>query len=714
MEKLISSSRYTSDHLARPFLESLEPKQQELGLAEAVFYYDFPSFRDYEDDAYRPSVMLLSPEHGVIALNLCDADVVTKSGTGSLLAADESLSQFFSILYGRLIKSRLLRRSRTDLAFPFNGLLYSPGLGSQIEESVDDQLENEICTSLEAFQNWLEENRCDYIERDLFAEARSIIEGAKAITRPRARDIPADKAVPKAHILAALEAEIANFDAEQRKAAITILSGPQRIRGLAGTGKTIVLAMKAAQIHLNEPERRVLYTFYTKSLYDLIKRLITRFYRHYKDSDPDWENVRILHAWGGANVEGVYHRACIDNGVAPLRWRDVRTTIGEPFNYVCGELLKNGIKQQYDYVLIDEGQDLPENFFLLCFQLAVGARDEKNIAWAYDELQNIFNVKVRSPSELFGTENGEPRIDLERASAQLPPYISNDIVLYKSYRNPKEILVSAHALGFGLYSNQIVQMLENREHWEDVGYKVETGDFTTGSKTVVVRPDENSPLAVSKREKKENIVQSYKAEDFEAEVAWIVKEIVSFIADGLRPEEVLVISLDDRNGRSYFEKIRGALLEQQIRCNNILDNPYTSSVFAVDGRVTLSTVHRAKGNEAAAVIAVGIDALHPLRESRTGRNRIFTAFTRAKVWLRVSGVGELAEFFLKELDTAFKNCPRLEFTFPDLKQVNLLQRDMSKREARLRRIRDRYRKELERLGMGEEEVAEFFVGEEKK
>src|SRR4029077_16131645 len=154
--------------------------------------------------------------------------------------------------------------------------------------------------------------RGERIEDDLFAEARSIIEGAKALTRPRAREIPSDRAVPKAHILAALEAEIANFDAEQRKAAITVLAGPQRIRGLAGTGKTIVLAMKAAQIHLNEPKQTVLYTFYTKSLYDLIKRLITRFYRHYKDSDPDWERVKILHAWGGANVAGVYQRACID------------------------------------------------------------------------------------------------------------------------------------------------------------------------------------------------------------------------------------------------------------------------------------------------------------------------------------------------------------------------------------------------------------------
>ena len=73
----------------------------------------------------------------------------------------------------------------------------------------------------------------------------------------------------------------------------------------------------------------------------------------------------------------------------------------------------------------------------------------------------------------------------------------------------------------------------------------------------------------------------------------------------------------------------------------------------MDGKVTLSTVHRAKGNEAAAVIVTGIDALYPLRDSRTGRNRIFTAFTR-RTWLRVSGVGDVGDFFLRELSVALR------------------------------------------------------------
>ena len=716
MEKLISNKRYLADPTARTLLETLDQRGNELGLSEAIFYYDFPSFRDYEDDTSRPNALILSRNHGILALNFCDSEAVQKENGALLLNADAALSQFFSILFGRLIKSRLLRRIRNELAFPFHAALYSPGLRENMVQGLQNQIENTLCNSFESLAKVLADNRVQPIEDDIFLEARSIIEGAKALNRPKPRDVPTSRQATKAHILAALEAEIANFDAEQRKAAITLLSGPERIRGLAGTGKTIVLAMKAAQLHLDEPTKRILYTFYTKSLYDLIRILITRFYRHYKDADPDWDVIRVLHAWGGSSLPGVYHRACIDNNVPPLRWQDVPPNTREPFGYVCADLLRRAeIKPAYDFVLIDEGQDMPEDFFKLCFRLTPGDRDNKNIVWAYDELQNIFDVKVRSPQQLFGhDENGEPLIDLERASTQLPSYLSNDIILYKSYRNPKEVLITAHALGFGLYSEQIVQMLENKEHWEDIGYSVVQGEFTTGSPTIIERPDANSPLALSKREAKENIIQYFKASSIQEELNWIIQQILQFINEGLRPEDILVISLDDRNARRYFDSIQSALLSSQVQCTNILDNPYSSSRFAVAGAVTLSTVHRAKGNEAAAVIATGIDALYPLRKGRTGRNRIFTAFTRTKAWLRVCGVGDQAAYFLKEVQTAIQKSPRLEFDFPDLAQVSLLQRDMSKREAKLLKLREKLRKELKRLGLQEEDMAELFLGEEKK
>ena len=76
-----------------------------------------------------------------------------------------------------------------------------------------------------------------------------------------------------------LEKQITLLDPEQHKAAVQIAPGPQRIRGLAGTGKTVVLAKKEAIIH-NIPElskKRILFTFNTQSLYNQAKSLISKY-----------------------------------------------------------------------------------------------------------------------------------------------------------------------------------------------------------------------------------------------------------------------------------------------------------------------------------------------------------------------------------------------------------------------------------------------------
>lgn len=55
-------------------------------------------------------------------------------------------------------------------------------------------------------------------------------------------------------VIQQIEKEIANLDRWQKAAAIEMPDGPQRIRGLAGSGKTVVLALKAAYLHVQRPE----------------------------------------------------------------------------------------------------------------------------------------------------------------------------------------------------------------------------------------------------------------------------------------------------------------------------------------------------------------------------------------------------------------------------------------------------------------------------
>src|SRR3546814_1304624 len=65
--------------------------------------------------------------------------------------------------------------------------------------------------------------------------------------------------------LKSLENSIATLDHRQNKAVIETVDGVQRIRGLAGSGKTIVLALKAAYLHTQYPNWRLNSSHYCAS-----------------------------------------------------------------------------------------------------------------------------------------------------------------------------------------------------------------------------------------------------------------------------------------------------------------------------------------------------------------------------------------------------------------------------------------------------------------
>jgi superfamily I DNA and RNA helicase len=104
------------------------------------------------------------------------------------------------------------------------------------------------------------------------------------------------------------------------------------------------------------------------------------------------------------------------------------------------------------------------------------------------------------------------------------------------------------------------------------------------------------------------------------------------------------------------------------------------------------------------VVAVGVDAVET--KLRDGRNKIFTAFTRSKAWLRVSGVAPGASPIIAELRTAVANSPRINFIMPNLREIETIQRGFSKKQAAARAAREQYLKQLRAAGFSEEEIEE--------
>ena len=706
LEVVVTTNRWKNDPASRELVEFLQSKQELLGLENSILYYDFPSYSDYEAAIFRPDILLFGPKFGFVAVRFYDEGLFQRSGE-TLEDIDLALDDFVSNLHARLIKSRSLRSSRTSTIVSINSVIINLNDGSLH----DAEIESLKCSSINGFGELLLSLNTDTLGEDAVSEVRSVVEGAKALSRASKRVVHDPANQPLAALLRDIEGSIANFDEKQRHIALVDVGGPARIRGLAGSGKTVILAMKAAHLHLNDPEATILFTFLTKSLRATIKALITKFYRVYSDNDPDWKRIHIRHGWGGRSTPGVYSEACTRSNHMPLALPAARKLAngGEgPFGAICRELLRNArVAPYYDHVLIDEGQDFPDSFYKLAYTITKGERDKKSIVWAYDELQDIMNVKIRQPDELFGfDERGVPNVDLDRSGQELPPGATNDAVLSRAYRNQRDVLVSAHSLGFGVYG-QIVQMLESSEHWEDVGYNVLSGPLVVGETVSVTRPDANSPISIGDTPGFPLIAWE-ELDSFNAEVDWVTEQIATFLSAGLNPEDILVISLDDKHAKGYLKRIGEQLALNAIASNNVIADPFNEPPFTISGKVTLSTVYRAKGNEAAVVCAVGTDAVE-LR-SRSGRNKLFTAFTRTKAWLRVSGIGVRSRQVGKELDAARELSPQIDFTMPDLEQIETIQRGFTKKQQIAHEAKKKYLEQLKAAGFSDDEIEEELKG----
>jgi superfamily I DNA and RNA helicase len=514
---------------------------------------------------------------------------------------------------------------------------------------------------------------------------RAIVQGVRPLSSPSIKTIGPAKTLGEA--IRELEKQIALLDFEQEKAAIPIAPGPQRIRGLAGTGKTVLLAMKAANIHKHYPEKQILFTFNTQSLYSQAKALITKFYRYHTEVDPDWEKIHIRHGWGGQNRQGVYFDLSARQGVMPLNLNMAKNVNSKfPFQACCQKSLTLTIDPIYDFILVDEAQDFPKEFFQILYKLS---KDPHCVYWAYDELQSLFSLVIPKPEELFGSdEKGNPLVTLD--GDDYPGGIEKDLVLYQSYRCPHKILMLAHAIGLGLYSKQgCVQMLQREESWKAIGYQIKNKELKKGSTVEIYRPPENSPNRITEiYQGKQPLVTVSVFPDRLKELEWIANSIRNDIQEeGVVPEQIVVISLDAFEAKNYLSQLQYLLSNFGIDSviPGLIDD---TSVFAEPGKVTLSTVHRAKGNEAPIIYILSFESMNDYLAPVEGRNKAFTSISRAKAYVRITGVGKPMQEAKAEIESILQDYPYFKFTFPDMVDIRNLDAETGKRRREVAKAKD--------------------------
>lgn len=479
----------------------------------------------------------------------------------------------------------------------------------------------------------------------------------------------------KGFILKQIEKEIANLDKWQKQASIEVPDGPQRIRGLAGSGKTVVLALKAAYLHTNYPEWKIAVTFYTRSLKQQFQELIEKFTYAHSENKPNWDKIEILHAWGSLSEKGIYSEASQKAGLKPMNFQTAKEmSPNDPFRFVC-EQLNNEIKdkniEMYDAILVDEAQDFPDTFFKILYKMAKG---DKKIVWAYDELQNLSGSTMPSINNLFDdnitvdnfkNEVGRPR---------------KDIVLPICYRNTPWAITVAHALGFGIYrKGGLVQFFEQLDLWKDVGYDVDKPmDF--GVDVSLVRSKGSYPEYFDKYITKTDAVQVNTFETVSEQYTKLAQSIKENIEkDELTPQDIMIILPDAYTAQKEYVRLSKVLSEYNIPAH-LAGVSTNRDTFHIDNSVTVTSIYRAKGNEAAMVYIVNSEYCYTGLNLPCLRNTLFTAITRSRAWVRIFGVGLKMKLLEEEINSVIDKDFKLMFTIPSkevLRNLRKINRDLS-------------------------------------
>lgn len=305
-----------------------------------------------------------------------------------------------------------------------------------------------------------------------------------------------------------------------------------------------------------------------------------------------------------------------------------------------------------------------------------------------------------TPKELFGTNpDGSERFQVD---GEYPGPIEKILTLTKSYRCPRDVLMLAHGIGLAIHGPRgPVQMLERAASWRALGYDPGESIFEAGRNVVIQRPGENSPNVITQVYSGNRPTIAIKQFSSRQEELQAVADAIAndVNAQGVSPQNIVVISLDSINAKSYMADLQGRLHGHGIGSTipGLFDD---SSEFAETGFVTLSTVHRAKGNEAPVIYIVAFERLWDYVNEVNFRNRAFTSISRSKGWLWISGVGQQMNYVAGELGKVIKDLPSFQFVFPDMNQI---QRRLDPSETTRRKVQfnqaKRSARELEELDL---------------
>lgn len=409
---------------------------------------------------------------------------------------------------------------------------------------------------------------------------------------------------------------IKNYDKEQLNF-IHYTTGKKtiRIQGIAGSGKTFLLLHRLIREYIKNHNSKIIMTCHNKSLAQELRNNIKYLANILKIKEQiDWENRLFLsHAWD------IYKLICFKLGLDyyPFDSRD-KMSFKKSCNNALNQLATMNIKPIFDFVFIDETQDLPNEWVKLCEIIS------KKVYVAFDIFQNIFdNIQYLSKE----TEC--------------------DYTLTYCYRTPPLLLMFAHSIAMGLFEEKKIQWFNKSEYWEKCGYKINGNPEEDGSELLLIR----QPLSRFENEdiedkEKEIYSHFYNCSNIDInDNENISLEIINIInnikqknnIESDRFHEIMII--DNRNDYNMAMNLAYILEYNGIEVNNLINTKNRS----YDNKVQFANINHVKGLEFGFVILIDIK----LKDSIKSRNSIYMSITRTLLESHIMFFDEKTFQFLK-------------------------------------------------------------------
>lgn len=421
-------------------------------------------------------------------------------------------------------------------------------------------------------------------------------------------------------------------DEQQELSGAKLAGSPRLVRGVAGSGKSVVLANQVARYlkrELAAPRAlfapadaepfRVAVVCFNRSLVPFLERRVAEAYRQQTNRALPEGVLCVTHLnrlLCELSEQGHWRYLSVRQGTAAERARRYRHQWNDP---------KVVNRPPFDAVFVDEGQDLEGEELALLHDLVKDdpRTFERNLIVFYDDAQNLY-ARPRPNWRGLGIEMSGGR----------------STVMRRCFRNTREVVELAYNVLLGSAAPEAVRV--QTRTYADTGYLKQA--------ELVVEEGAHVRVRFASRAFAPPIVKSFKT--LADEKRWVVAEVARLVRyEGVRLEDVLVLFKEPE----AFGDLQRLLQQQHIPGLKGFLRPYNSGasgdrdryIFA-PGHLTLSTVYGAKGYDAHVVFVLGTDLFPALGDENRGRAAFYVAATRAKHLLYVTGVEQPGHTLLHE------------------------------------------------------------------